>query len=175
MDTQSLLQNLPAEVELHGYRLVNVYQKTTPEIRQAIIDLWSRNRVLPRGADADARAQQVVLLAIKAESGQLVGVSTIYPETMAHIGRSDHDGTPYFFYRMFIQPDDRIPHLAVRMIYLTFELIRDLPMQHKPKGMIAVAENPRLADKTVQAAFLRAGSIIDGTDARGHIVYRRDF
>lgn len=158
---------------LNGYRMIPVWQKTTPEIRQHILALWQRNGVVIPG-DASARAKQAVFMVLGQE-GELVAVNTAYTDTLLEKGIADAPSDAFYFYRMFIQPHDRVFNLAKQMIVSTFDYLRDLPAQEAMKGVIMVAENRKLVKRAVQRGFLGIGWQPVGHDQRGNMVLRRDF
>ena len=160
--------------EFHGYNLYNVYGRTTPEIRALVVDLWSRNKILSRDTDPDARAAQVGLMAVSA-AGELVGVNTIYVGQLDSCGMEDPTGAHYFFYRMFIQSKDRRPEMMRVMTNGAYDLLKMIERSNKPKGMVIVAENLKLSRPGMQKMFAGYGYSVIGKDSSNRLIICRNF
>ena len=176
--TDNVIERLIEEYGVYdhfqGYKLLPVWQKTSPEAREQIIELWKRNRVLPTRMDPEERAKQVIFMAIGPENN-LVGVNTAYINDLNHIGIKDAPLDRFYFFRMFIEPRDRKVELARKMVVSAHKYLEDFPCPDKPKGVILVAENSKLAGRAVQKGFQKIGWNPDGTDQRGNIIMRHDF
>lgn len=159
---------------LEEYKLLPVFQKTTPETRAMIVAFWKRNRALPAAADAEARANQVVIMAV-GEEGQPVAVSTVYRDSFAHTGMKDAPAGDFYFFRTFVQPGDRVHHLSRKITACTYDHLKTLPGSQGAKGVVIVAENPKLTKPVLDRLVGTLGWAHIGTDARGKLVYRRDF
>jgi hypothetical protein len=46
----------------HGYKLYNVYQKTTPDLRREIIAFWQSNNAIPDPRETERRVYEVVYI-----------------------------------------------------------------------------------------------------------------
>ena len=150
------------------YRIVDVFGRTTSEDRRRIIALWRRNGILPAGAAPERRARQVVLMALNTDE-EVVGVNTVYR------GRLGPGGKDYFFYRMFIQPGDRVPGMMRFLTQQAFEVLRLAPVVNKPAGVVFNTENPKLMRAGMYAMLQRGGWTWLGRDARGQDLWRREF
>lgn len=158
----------PASFDYHGYTVYNVYQAIPPELRDEIVEMWVRNQALPNREVALQRVDQVAL-AIRNPEGQMAGVSTVYP------GDFQQRGNPYFFYRMFIQPVDRVPGLMRFITLQTCYLMRDRHVAGGPQGVIIVTENQKLMRPGMKRMFERNRYEYFGRDPRGYDVWRFPF
>jgi len=156
------------EIEFQDYRIVNMFRDKSEQEIEAIADLWRRNQVLPRQTSPYERVPQVVYSALDRDE-RVVAVSTIYR------GEVGEHGDPYFYYRMFIDPNARIPWLMRYMTMMTYQLLRDTPMPEKPVGMAIVMENPKLSGPGMNRRWERWGCTYIGKDPRGHDIWLRDF
>lgn len=154
--------------DYHGYTIYNVYKTVSGDLRDEIIDLWRRNRILPGPEEARRRVDQVVL-AIRNPAGQVVGVTTVYT------GDFQQRGNVYYFYRMFIQPSDRIPGLMRSVTLRTRDLLRERHTPDGPRGVIIVTENAKLMRPGMRRMFERNGYEYMGRGPKGNDVWRALF
>lgn len=157
-----------ASYDYHGYTVYNVYRAISPALRDEIVEMWARNQALPGREAAERRIDQVVL-AVRNPAGQMAGVSTVYA------GDFQQRGNPYFFYRMFIQPGDRIPGLMRFVTLQTCHLMNERYQPGGPQGVIIVTENRKLMRPGMQRMFERNGYERLGRDSRGYDVWRYPF
>jgi Predicted metal-binding protein related to the C-terminal domain of SecA len=134
----------------HGYKLYNVYQKTTPDLRREIVAFWQRNKAIPDLREAERRAHEVVYL-IRNPAEVIVGVSSVYT------ARAGNPPASYYFYRMFIQPGDRIYGMMRLVTIRTRDFLRDEVPKPEPRGLVIITENPKLMRKGMQRVFARFG------------------
>lgn len=155
----------------HGiYRLDNVYGQVTPALAAEIAALWRENRVLD-GAEAQRRTIEIVLT-IRDSGGTLVGVNSVYVNDFIKVGN------PYYFYRIFIRPQDRRSHgLASFAGKATRLFLKDYqPAGHpKPQGVIIVVENRKLARPGARRMLARQGWTSLGKGPRGFDVWFENF
>ncbi|MEA3274759.1 MAG: hypothetical protein U9Q81_05585 [Pseudomonadota bacterium] len=151
-----------------GYTVVNILFSREACDRERVIDLWTRNRILPKGVSASERAKQAVLMALDS-SGQAVAVNTVYP------ARLRPDGALLFFYRMFVQPGDRVYGLMRFMTVRAWDVLSQTPMENKPAGVAIVTENRKLQRRGMVAMFEAEGWERVGGDAQGRDVWRKLF
>ncbi|HYD18257.1 MAG TPA: hypothetical protein VEF76_07245 [Patescibacteria group bacterium] len=173
-NSTALIEQYGICAQLGAYRLLPVFQNTTEEVRRLITDMWERNRALPAGANAEARARQVVVMALGPE-GKPVGVSTVYKDSFAHTGMKAAPEGLYYFFRTFVQPSDRVHHLSRLLTACTYDHLRDLSDSARPKGVVIVAENPKLTKPVLERLVGTLGWDYIGEDSRGKLVFRRDF
>jgi len=156
------------------YRLIPVFGKTTEDIRQRLIKFWDDNRALPVGVNPDERAQQALFIVLSAQNN-IVAVNTVYVSDLEHTGMPDAPPDLFYCYRMFISPQNRVGHLAKTMVTGAYDYLKALSVTNKPKGIIAIAHNPKLLRRSLQLAFQGIGWEITGMDDLGNFIYRRDF
>lgn len=159
---------MAASYDYQGYAVENVYRVISPALRDEIVEMWLRNQALPNRELALQRVDQV-FLSIRNPAGQLAGVATVY------IDDFQQRGNPYYFFRMFIQPHDRIPGLMRFGAILTRDLLRG---QHKPggpQGIIHVNENQKLMRPGMRRMFERNGYEYMGRDPKGQDIWRALF
>jgi hypothetical protein len=152
-------------IEYGRYHLLDVYDQITPELTQKIVVLWQSNGVLPAGIDPTQRVKEVAVVILDKEQN-VVGVSTVYIEFRPRI--KEHA----FMYRMFIQPQDRMPGMMVAVIKQTYALLNALSMPNKPTSMMNINENSKLIRPGTRRQFERMGYTYLGTDPQGHEVWR---
>ena len=143
----------------NNYSIYNVYGMVSAEQQQDILDFWRRNNAIGDPQSAQRRVQQVVLMTRNIE-GQVVGISTAYIEQFRGNMKN------YFFYRMFIQPADRVYGMMEFMTQMTHQSLKDFNMQNKPDGMVVITENPKLMRKGMQRMLARSGLEYIGKDAQ---------
>lgn len=146
------------------YTIHNVYRRSTPEQSEEILAFWKRNNALPNAEEAQKRVKQVVMM-VTGSGGEVVGVSTVYP------GQIQNDNREYFFYRMFIQPGDRVFGLMTDVTQKTLQFLQKTEFPGKPDGLIIVTENPKLMRKGAMARLRRLGFQFLGKNAKGMDVW----
>ena len=156
-----------SELTPQGYRMIAVYGAVDAGLGQEIVDFWQRNRAIADPREAQRRSAEVVFT-VRDSTGCLVGVSTVYEAKIQGDRR-------YFFYRMFIQPRDRVPGLMRRVVLATRDYLRDLRLPGKPRGIVIVAENPKLTGRGMRRQFRRYGWQLLGRTPRGQDVWKSDF
>jgi len=134
------------------------------EQREDILAFWKRNNALPNAEEAQKRVRQVVMM-VTGSSGEVIGVSTVYP------GQIQNDNREYFFYRMFIQPGDRVFGLMTAVTQKTLQFLQKAAFPDKPDGLIIVTENPKLMRKGAMARLRRLGFQLLGKNAKGMDVW----
>jgi hypothetical protein len=161
--------------QMHDYKMIPVFQNTTPEVRLHIIRLWENNGIFfPPGIRMEERAKQVVFLVVGPQNN-LVAVNSAYIDDLLETGIKNAPPDKFYFYRMFIQPKDRVFNLAKKMIVSSYEYLKALPVEEAPKGVIMVAENQKLVKRAVQRGFKSIGWHSIGHDLGGNMILRRDF
>ena len=154
----------PSDIEIRGYRLTPVYGRVPPDVRDEIVGMWLAAGVLPP-EEARRRVDEVVCT-IRAPSGVLAGVNTVYVQ--------DVPGTAgaYYFYRTFVRPADRgVPGLATGALKAAIAWLRGHPHPRKPLGVVAILENPKLMKRGPSARLRRIGLTLVGRDTAGRDVW----
>lgn len=153
----------------HGqYTLDFVYQRLQAEERNQVIKLWVSSGVLPL-SEAESRVDQVVMT-IRNEKGELVGVNTAYIQDFQHAGN------PYYFYRIFIREQDRGSSLRSKATELARRLLRDYRYDSpKPLGVVIVTENRKYERPGAVRLLQRQGWHYLGKGPRGFNVWYENF
>ena len=151
------------EIEVRGYRLTPVYGNVGADVRDEIVGMWLAAGVLP--ADEAARRVDEVVFTIRAPSGVLAGVNTVYVRDIPGAG-------PFYFYRTFVRPSDRgVPGLATRAIKAAIAFLKDHAHPRSPRGLVVVTENPKLMNAGPTARLTRIGLTPLGLDAGDRVVW----
>ena len=150
------------------YTITNVYGTVTPEQSQRIINFWQRNNAIGNPQEVRQRVHQVVLMAEDADS-QVVGVSTVYPHTFIVNMKN------FFYYRMFIQPSDRVFGMMSSMTGDTYEFLKNHSMPNKPAGLVLVTENKKLMRKGMRKVIKGLGFVYIGEDNQQQDVWLGKF
>lgn len=156
------------EVEFNDYRIVNMFREKSDEEIEALADLWRRNHILPRNTSPYDRIPQVVYAALDNQE-RVIAASTVYPDVL------EDTNDRYFYYRMFIDPEARVPWLMRYMTMMTYQLLRDIEAPDKPTGLAIVMENPKLSGPGMNKRWERWGCTYFGRDQRGHDIWLRNF
>ena len=162
------------------YDLLNVYQDTTPEMREEVIAMWRRNNILPAGVDPAERAKQIALIVTDPDSN-IVGVTTAYKDIYPFHPTSERPQKPYYFFRFFLDRAGRVPELYKIMANETFAMLRDREKRlagqsaNPPVGMAIITENRKLMRPGMKQKFRRNGYVLVADDGYGHDVYLRHF
>lgn len=103
--------------------------------------------------------------------GALVAVCTVYLGELT-------PGEPYYFYRMFIQPGDRIPGMMSFITGAARNYLRGhaaaLDSENRPRGLVIVAENPKLMRPGMRRIFEDIGYQYAGS-RNGQGTWKFDF
>lgn len=151
---------------LNGFTIQPVWQRLDAELAGRIINLWQRHRILPRGANAQARVRDAVCVAFD-PYGELAAVNSVF--------RMTHDDTDYYAYRIFIRPFNGEPQLKIVMTGMARQLLAAWPDPNRPSGLALVLENPRLRRDEVRDLLLLRGYRNGGLTASGQILWIYDF
>lgn len=143
------------------YRLHYVYGRTSAEQRREIIDFWKRSNALGDEQASADRARQVVFMVRNADD-RLVGVSTVY------IADFMHPGQRFYFYRMFIQPEDRVPGMMRFVTLRSRDMLQAEYTPGSPRGIVIVTENRKLMRAGMKRMFERNGWQYVGRGPRGN-------
>ncbi|MEO0369538.1 MAG: hypothetical protein AAF197_12280 [Pseudomonadota bacterium] len=139
------------QLAFEQYLLTNVFEKITVEQRDACVELWLRNRVLPSEEAAIKRSQQICYHLTNRDSGKTIGVNTLYR------GFVTNEMPEVWLNRMFIDPLYRNTRLMIvgTSMMLCFAKLhlsdRGLP------GVVNINENRKLSRPGAQRVFHRLG------------------
>jgi hypothetical protein len=156
-------------VEVEGYRLVPVYGRVGAELRRGIERMWVDEGALT--LEAAVRRVDEVVVAILAPAGEVAGVNTAYVQRLA--GGSD----AWYFYRTFVRAAYRgRPAVASAAFVMAVDVLRAAPHPMRPAGLLAVVENPKLANAGPMKRMGRLGLHLIGRDKkRGRDVWGARF
>ena len=134
---------------------------------------WLTNGAITDINEAWRRCAEVGCVVLNA-ANDIVAVSSVYKDIL------NADRQAYWFYRMFVRPDCRIPGLAVKILNTTVDRLSRAYQQapgtaDAPQGIIIVTENPKLESQAGIRSLQRAGFIRLGVNARANSVWRRCF
>ncbi|MEZ0262022.1 MAG: hypothetical protein ACAH80_13505 [Alphaproteobacteria bacterium] len=171
---KGLIERHGVFADYNGYRLVPIYRKPDAEAREAVIKLWHANKILPDRKAAEERSKQVVFLIIDPQDN-VVGVNTVYVSDFSKAKQKPAPAGNFYFYRMFIQPQNRVPNLSFRTLGFTYDFLNALPVAPRPEGLVLVTENPKLKKPGSQRLLKRMGWDTLAQNEMGQFVMKRDF
>jgi hypothetical protein len=116
------------------------YQCLPDDLKQEIINMWLEAGVLDLQRATD-RINDVVLVGFDPDN-KVCCVTTVYLEQL-------QDGY-YYYFRMFIKEEDRGKLKSFKSSKLTHEYLRTYTHPLNPKGIIAVAENPKITPRIMK-------------------------
>ncbi len=152
----------------HRYTLVPVFQTTTEELREEVVDFWMRERALPNRAMAEKRAHELVYV-IYADDQEIVGVCTTELVTSQTLKRSA------YFLRMFIRPKDRASGLPQEVIRSAWQHLKSRTPPDGPFGAMIIGENPKLARPGMMRVLSRRGWSYLGLNVHHLPVWEKPF
>lgn len=150
------------------YSISSVSGPVSEELRSEAAAFWLRNGAIPNSDEARRRADELVCVARNA-AGEIVGVNTAYVSTF----RSADDR--YYFYRMFLRPQDRHLHLACELVRASVDALRDRRVEPAVQGIVLVTENKKLMRASGRRILTHLGWHPAGTDPRGLDVWKIEF
>ena len=153
----------------NDYSISSVYSLVSEELRREVAAFWLGNGAIPNPDEARRRADELVCMA-RNGAGEIVGVNTAYVASL----RTAADR--YYFYRMFIRPQDRHLHLVKALMRAAVEVLR-ARCHAEPgiRGVALVAENPKLRRAGVRRLLTHDGWRREGTDPRGLDIWMVEF
>lgn len=134
-----------------GYTLHNVFTKISDAQRQACVELWLRNRVLPSAEAAWARTDQVCYFITNANNNELVGVNTLYQDSL------QPGGATFWMNRMFLDPKARSGRLMITGTALMLCYAKTHLSDQGAGGVVNVNENRKLSRPGMAKIFQRLG------------------
>ena len=156
-------------MQVGQYRIDAVFGQMTPRLRGELVQFWLDERALPDANAAWARTDEVVCIA-RDPAEAIASVNTVYLATL----QADED--LYYFYRMFTRPRDRVLELTTAMSRACRECLAASPLRDKrARGLVIVAENPKLQTPAGQRLLSGRGWTFVGKTERGLDVWKRPF
>lgn len=95
-------------------------------------------------------------------------MTTVYPSML-------NRSRKFYFYRMYIQPADRVFGMMRFMTLRTLDHLRSLKIKDKPEGMAIVMENIKLMRPGICREFERAGFTCIGRTDEGFDLWTYEF
>jgi len=154
-----------AKFEYERYTLINVFQTITDEQRQACVDLWLRNRVIPNQQAAWQRSNQVCYFITETVSGDLIGVNTLYLDQLVA------NGARFYFNRMFIDPRFRNSRLMITGTAMMLCYARTHLAEKGIGGVVNINENTKLGRPGMRRIFDRLGYRKQGEQDGKDVLY----
>jgi hypothetical protein len=159
----------PMMITFHDYRLEAVYLAVGDAEREEIIRFWREQRAVLNPAEAERRSRQVVFM-VRNGAGELAGLSSV------GLARLPDENRPYYAYRLFLRPQDRVPYLMWAVTDATRDFLRDFDHpQIRPAGIFIVTENPKLMRVGMRRSFERHGYRYRGRTRKGLDVWVAEF
>ena len=154
--------------DVDGYRLVEVYGRIDADLRRGIERMWVDEGALPPLA-ARRRVDEVVV-AMLAPTGEVAGVNTAYVE------RLPGDSASWYYFRTFVRHAHRgLPQVVSAAFAMAVGALRAFPHPHRPVGILAILENPKLANTGPSKRLERLGLHAVGRDQGGRHVWALRF
>src|SRR5471030_3304168 len=99
-----------------NYTFRSVYGQVDEALRTEIVAFWTRSHAITDIQEAWRRTREVVLV-VRNPAGEIAGISSVVVCRLPENKR-------YYFYRMFIQPRDRIYGMMHAVTVATREFLR---------------------------------------------------
>lgn len=139
------------EFRFNEFCLINVFERITPQQREACIELWLRNGVMPSREAALKRSDQVCYCITENKTGKLIGVNTLY------IAGSDDALQNVWLNRMFIDPRYRNTRLMITGTAMMLCFAKTYLADRGLRGVVNVNENRKLSRAGMRKIFSRLG------------------
>jgi hypothetical protein len=136
-------------------------------LREELAAFWRRYGAIADPAELRRRADEVVCIA-RDPAGELAAVNSVYVGELA--------GTPHYFYRQFVRPDERTWALSASLVRTASAHLRS---SYRPgnavSGLVLVAENAKLSRPGAKELLARLGWVHVGKEQRGLDVWKIAF
>ncbi|MDD5329029.1 MAG: hypothetical protein PHX38_03430 [Sulfuricella sp.] len=154
----------------HGdYTLTAVYGRMDEMLAREVAAFWLSHQAIANPQEAMRRANEVVIV-VRNAAGELVGVNSVYADTFNRSTRS------WYFYRMFVREQDRVPGLASRMTLAASDFLRAQATSAPDiAGMVLITENSKLMKPAAQRKLRRLGWHYVGRGPLGRDAWKIDF
>lgn len=164
------MQNLERVGEFNDVQIYCRCGELSAGMRARLVQFWLGNGAIADIHQCWQRTFDVGCIALDSRA-DIVGVSSIY------VDRLNDAGSTYWFYRMFVRPDSRMPGLSKTIFLTTFAHLAQLYGAERgaPAGMVVVAENPKFDRPGAQRSLRAIGLESLGIDRHGKSVWRRNF
>jgi len=165
------------------FSIIGVWGNVTPQIKDALIEFWLENKILPRQEDLQIRAAQACFLALN-KDGEIIAEMTVYEDTLGSIlpdnskKNEERIQDKYYFVRALTAPDYARFNVTAKMGLHCYEFLKAEAKQgsNKPKGMMIIAENEKLARPLILKRFKRHGfEVLPIKTQEGRAIIRKCF
>lgn len=130
--------------------------------------MWVDEGALPWHA-AKRRVDEVVV-AMLSPSGDVAGVNTAY------VQRPPGDSASWYYFRTLVRGTHRgRPRVVSAAFSMAVDELRTFPHPHRPVGILAILENPKLANAGPGKRLERLGLHLAGRDHVGRPVWALRF
>ncbi len=152
-----------------GYSISVVHRHVDNALRDELVAFWMQHGAVPDAAEARRRAGEAVCIVRNAGS-EIVAVNSVY------VARFRGYADPQYFYRQFARPQDRVLRLGVAMLRQAVAALRAAHRAGDPvRGIVLVAENPKLSRKSGHRLLAWLGWTFLGKGPRGFDLWQIDF
>ena len=143
--------------------VVPVWKQVTPEIRDELVEFWTRHKAIGDEASQAARADQAVCVG-RTDDGAIWGVGTAVLRVLPRLRQ------PMYFYRQFFAPEHRGQKQTVPFFNQVKAVLQahnqSLP-QPESLGVLVELENQMLSQRYTEAHGRESGTIFIGYSPRG--------
>jgi hypothetical protein len=144
----------------------NLWQKKDTALHEEVKKLWKKHFPSLTDEQMATRLQQVVL-ALRTEQGEVVGVSTSYKAYIQHL--KNH----LYAFRCFIDPEYRIPGLTSTLLVKTRDWLEEIHStdgkeEEQCIGMITLVENERIMKFRNEAIWPASKMVYIGNSPKGY-------
>jgi hypothetical protein len=155
--------------DLGDYSVHDVRRRIDDALRAELSAFWVSHGAIIDAAEAQRRAGEVVCIARNA-AGDIVAVNSAYAADFRAAGDR------HYFYRQFVRSQDRRLGLSVAMLRQAVDSLRAEHRAGDPaKGIVLVAENPKLSRKSGRRLLAWLGWTYLGKGPRGFDLWQIDF
>ncbi len=147
---------------MYQYRLENIWENKTPQVKEEIIDFWISEEALTEQL-AHERVNQVLLVARNVDNS-IIGINSVYRQ---HNKQLDND---FYYYRTFIAQRARGSQIVVEMLLETrdyFEIRYIDKRETEAIGILLEVENDDLKMRLNQAIWPGSNFVYIGKNKRG--------
>lgn len=158
--------------EFSGVRLFNLWGKGESPFWEQVLDLWKRNKALPTDADPKERVREIVLVAVDPED-RVVGVNTVFPGVLPP--EAGAMSPVCYYYRLFIEPTGRKPHLMMTMTDAAFDVLQEHTRPDGCDTFAFLSDNQGLVRPGMTRLLKRHGYVPTLRYSVGKVLFLRPF
>lgn len=148
-------------------KIENVWQRSTPDLQEEIMEFWETNRMLPPGTDARERATQAVQI-VRSPQGKIAGLTTAGIVQFKQLNNN-----VFYLFRMAVLPEFRVPGIESKLIVDTRDILEAYAAKasvNKCIGMLTFVENPGVIANRTWAVWPASKMVYIGSDHKGRHV-----